>query len=296
MIVGVSSYSFHRLIRAGECRLIDTPILAREAGADAVEFALGGSLSPPLDVNLARDLAAAAGDAGMPITGVCTAAELLRGNRDAAIHSVLQQLEAVAAMGVRRFRHYASIGPENGDVSDAAFEQALPVLARACLTIAERASELGLRSSVENHARFLQHWSRIVRLVEQVDNPAFGVTLDIGNSLFAPQDPIVGAARLAPFAITVHVKDFEIIRKNTDDPSPAEGIWSTYPGGPNVRGCVVGEGDLNARACIDTIRRAGFDGPWIVEYEGPLEDPRTAAARGVDNLRAMLAHARNLVA
>jgi sugar phosphate isomerase/epimerase len=290
-VIAASSYSFHRLVKSGELKLLDAARLAREAGADAIEFALGGSLSPPLSAPMAADLARTATDSGMPITGICIAAELLRGDqtaRQAAINAVLVQLEAAASMGVKRFRHDATLGPENGDLSDRAFDEAIALLAPACHAIAEYAAALGIRSSIENHGRFVQHAERVLRLIRAVEHPSFGLTFDIGNSLFAPQDPVRAAALLAPKAITVHVKDFQIHPSATagaNDP----GLWPTWPGGPFVRGCIVGEGDLDVPGCIAAVVVAGFEGPFVVEFEGPMIDPRIATARGIENLRALLA-------
>jgi len=289
-VIAASSYSFHRLVKTGDAKRVDAPGLAREAGAEAIEFAVGGSLSPPLDRRMALDLLHASQDEGLPITGVCIAAELLRGSRasrEAALTSVFEQLDSAASMGVTRFRHDATLGPENGDLSDESFNAALPSLVAACSAIAEHAAQLGIASSVENHGRFVQHALRVARLVQAVNHRAFGVTLDIGNSLFAPQDPVEAAARLAPFAITVHVKDFEIDPAVSPD-AGSDGIWPTWPGGPMVRGCIVGAGDLDVAGCIGAALRSGFDGPFVVEFEGPVGDPRTAVARGIGSLRAML--------
>lgn len=293
-VIAVSSYSFHRLVKSGEASLADAPRMARHAGADAVEFAVGGTLSPPLDQAIARELHAASRDAGMPISGVCVAAELLRGNsreRAAVVNYVRTQLDAAAAMGASRFRHDASLGPENGDNSESEFESALSILVPACRVIAEHAAQLGITSSIENHGRFVQHAERVTRLVEAVNHPGFGVTLDIGNSLFARQDPVEAAARLAPFAITVHVKDFEIIEPRSSHEVP-EGVWATWPDGPLVRGCVIGEGNLDMTGCLKAILRTPFQGPFVVEFEGPSRDPRIAAAQGVTNLKAVLRNLR----
>jgi sugar phosphate isomerase/epimerase len=218
------------------------------------------------------------------------AAELWRGSsreQRAAINDVLRQLDAAHLLGVSRFRHDATLGPENGEAGDSAFESALSVLVPACREIAQHAASLGISSSVENHGRFVQHADRVARLVEEVAHPGFGVTLDIGNSLFAPQDPVRAAQRLAPYAITVHVKDFEILPRESAR-AAEEGLWETYPSGPFVRGSVIGEGDLDVPGCLNSVVRAGFDGPFVVEFEGPSGDPREAARKGVERVRVIL--------
>jgi len=283
--IATSSYSFHRLVQSGEATILDAARLAAEAGAEAIEFALGPPFTHPPDSTLAHALRDAAEQAGLPVCSVVVSAELLRGGEAArrqSVKSVLSQLEAAHAMGARRFRHDATLGPESGDLSDRAFDDALPVLADACRTIARRAAELGVLSSIENHGRFVQHADRVRRLVEAVDDDAFGVTLDIGNSLFARQDHVLAARTLAPFAITVHVKDFIV------GPANETGSWETYPGGPRVLACALGEGDVKIAECLQPLLAGGFDGPMVVEFEGPQGDPREAVVRGIQFLRSCI--------
>lgn len=284
--LAVSSYSFHRLIKAGEITLIDTPRLAHEIGAKAIEFALGSPLSPTPDEALMRSLRDGCDEAGLSITSVCVSAELCRGNdadRAAAIDSVKRQMEAVASVGVKRFRHDATLGPANGDLSDDAFDAALRILVPACRTLAEHAASLGLKSSIENHGRFVQHALRVRRLIEEVDHTAFGVTLDIGNSLFARQDHVHAARLLMPHAINLHVKDFVI------SPADPTGAWLSYEGGPHLLACTLGGGHINAPACLEIAREAHYDGPIVLEYEAPSGDVLQNVRTGFARLRELTA-------
>jgi len=284
--VAVSSYSFFPLVTSGEMHLADVPRAVRDAGADAVEFALGGRLSPPLDEALARTLRGACDRARVEIASVVVGADLLAGDesdRSRAADAACAQLGVAATvLGARRFRHDVALAPPGGDLSDHAFGEWLPIMADACRRIAERAHRLGVRSSVENHGRFVQLADRILRLIDAVDHPAFGVTLDLGNSLFAPQDHVEAAQKLAPHALTVHVKDFRLVPDDDDD------AWPTYEGGPRVVPCPLGEGDVRLAPCIEALRSAGFDGPWVVEYEAPEPPPIEGVRRGVEVLRQLL--------
>lgn len=285
--LAVSSYSFHRLVKAGEIALTDTPRLAREVGASAIEFALGTPLSPTPDDALMRSLRAACDEAGMSITSVCISAELYRGSdadRAAAIDSVKRQMDAVAGVGVQRFRHDATLGPQNGDLSDAAFDEAMRVLVPACRTLTEHAASLGLQSSIENHGRFVQHAMRVRRLITEVDHPSFGVTLDIGNSLFAPQDHVHAARLLMPHAINLHIKDFIIA------PADPEDAWLSYEGGSHLLACTLGEGNVNVAACLEIAREMGYEGPIVLEYEAPRGDVMRDLRTGWARVRKTAAH------
>lgn len=285
-MVGASSYSFQRLLRTGQATLYETPRLARNCGADVIEFACGGNLTAPLDRMMAETLRQVCAEAGVQVAAVSVAAELLRGSpedREKSRTLIMQQLESASLLGATRFRHDATLGPEDGNLSDAAFEAALPVLVEHSRLVADRAGELGIQSSIENHGLFMQHADRVARLVEAVDRPNFGVTLDLGNSLFATQDHVAAARTLAPHAINVHVKDFII------NPTDAERAWETYPAGPVLEACTVGDGDVNVQGCLQHVVEAGYDGPFIVEFEGAVDDPPAAVRRGIERVREMIA-------
>jgi len=292
--IAASSYSFWRLFKSGTFDLAqDAARLAREAGADAIEFALGPPLSHPLDESLARQLLVACEREHLPICSVVVSAELYRGDKDdrqEAVRSVVAQLESACMMGAARFRHDATLGPENGDLSDAAFRKALPIVAESCRVIAEHAARLGIRSSIENHGLFMQHADRVKALVGAVDHPSFGVTLDIGNSLFADQNHLHAVRTLAPYAITVHVKDFVVNPTKETAPGPYEDrdVWPTWPGGPRVLGCTLGDGNVDVEGCVRGLLESGFDGPFSVEFEGPWPDPREAMRSGIAKLRSVL--------
>ena len=282
--IAISSYSFHRLVKSGEFRLEDTPRLARECGADAIEIATGGSLGPALDAELAARLADAADAADVAIVGFALAAELIGPDGDtddAAVRSVVSQVQAAASIGVDRVRHDACWRSATDDISDEAWDAALWPLTKACRTIATAGAAVGVRTSVENHGAFLAASLDFQTLVEQVQHPNFGVTLDVGNLLWAPQDLVASTASLAPFAFTVHVKDF---RTPSDDPA----AWATWPGGPRALPVATGEGNLPLAEQIDAILEAEANPLWVSEFEGPHGDVRAEARRSFEWLRKQL--------
>lgn len=282
--IAISSYSFHRLIKSGQMRLEDAPRLARECGADCVEIATGGTLGPILDDALAARLADAADAADVAITGFALHANLLTPHNEqdeAAVEAVLRQIEAVSSIGVDRARHDAAWKNESDDTSDEAWDAALWPLAKACRSIATHGASLGVKTSIENHGTFLAAATRVRQLVDTVQHPNFGITLDLGNLLWAPQD-VVGATRsLASSALTVHAKDFKI-------GSDAPDAWATYPGGPRVLPVATGTGDLplgeQINACLDSDRPI----VWVVEFEGPHGDVMAEVRRSFEWLRAQL--------
>lgn len=282
--IAISSYSFHRLVKSGEIRLEDTPKLARECGADAIEIATGGTLGPALDETLAARLADAADAADVAIVGFALHANLVGEDNqldEAALESTIAQIAAASSIGVDRVRHDAMWRAAGDDLSDEAWDACLWPLTKACRTIATKGAALGVRTSIENHGLFLAPAWRVEQLLASVQHPNFGVTLDLGNLLWAPQDLVASTRSLAPYAVTVHVKDF---KRPSDDPA----AWPTYPGGPKALPVALGEGNLPLVEQIDACLEADANPLWVAEFEGPHGDVRAEAKRSFEWLRKQL--------
>lgn len=282
--IAISSYSFHRLVKSGEIRLEDTPKLARECGADAIEIATGGTLGPALDEALAARLADAADAADVAIVGFALHANLVGEDNqldEAAVESTIAQIAAASSIGVDRVRHDAMWRSVGDDLSDEAWDACLWPLTKACRTIATKGAALGVRTSIENHGLFLAPAWRVEQLLASVQHPNFGVTLDLGNLLWAPQDLVASTRSLAPYAVTVHVKDF---KRPSDDPA----AWPTYPGGPKALPVALGDGNLPLVDQIDACLEADANPLWVAEFEGPHGDVRAEAKRSFEWLRKQL--------
>ena len=61
---------------------------------------------------------------------------------------------------------------------------------------------------IENH----KDWTadELVELVRSVDSPHLGACVDFGNNLALLEDPLETATKLAPFAVTTHLKDMAV--------------------------------------------------------------------------------------
>ena len=282
--IAISSYCFHRLVKSGEIRLEDTPRLAKECGADAIEIATGGTLGPALDADLAGRLADAADAADVAIVGFALHANLVTPDNqldEAAVEAVIEQVTAASSIGVDRVRHDAAWRGADEDLSDEAWDACLWPLTKACRAIATKGAAMGVRTSVENHGVFLGPAWRVEQLLASVQHPNFGITLDLGNLLWAPQDLVASTRSLAPWAVTVHVKDF--VR-----PSDDAGAWPTYPGGPKALPVALGAGNLPLVDQIDACLEAETGPLWVAEFEGPHGDVRAEAKRSFEWLRKQL--------
>lgn len=96
-----------------------------------------------------------------------------------------------------------------------------------------------LRLAIENHKDWLVE--ELLGLLRRINSDRVGICVDIGNSIALLEDPMEVVEAYAPFAVSTHIKDMGVSEC-------AEGfLLSEVP---------LGEGFLNLRAMIATLRRA----------------------------------------
>ena len=288
MKIGVSSYSFTKFIRREGNDVFAAIRKAAEMGFELIEFA---GLCPPDgedELSHAGRLRRACEAAGLPVVCYAVAADFLsphegRTMRD-EIERLKQQVRIAAELGAPLMRHDASRGLADGHDGSADFAAAVDPLADCCRDVAEFAAALGVKTSVENHGFFVQDSDRCEMLTRRVGHPNFGWLVDIGNFLCADEDPVSATARMAPYAVHCHVKDFHV--KPPDAVDPGTG-WFRSRGGALLRGAIVGHGSVDVPACLRALKSAGYDGACSIEFEG-LEDCVPALEIGLENLRRYL--------
>lgn len=290
MQIGVSSYSFSRLVRSGQMVQIDVIAKAAEIGFDAIEFS---TIAVPEGKSLpafAGELRAEAERVGLPIVNYTIGADFLRGSGgdlQAEIARVQAEVDIAEILGVPGMRHDASSGWPADHWGPRSFAAALPRLAQGCRAVTDYAAAKGIRTMVENHGFFCQESVRVEQLVTAVDHPNFGVLVDMGNFLCADDEPAAAVGRLMPYAFHCHAKDFHV-KAGTEFP-PGQG-WFESRAGNYLRGAIIGHGAVPVLQCLKVMRREGYKGILSVEYEG-IEDVLLGVQLGHDNLRRMVAMA-----
>ena len=119
------------------------------------------------------------------------------------------------------------------------------------------AGEHGVTLALENHGGPTATADGLLKFVEAVKSPWFGVNLDTGN--FHSDDVYGDLARVAPYAVNVQVK-VSITEKGVKQP-------------------------IDFRKLAGILRDAGYRGYVVLEYE-EAEEPRAACQRYLDELRA----------
>jgi sugar phosphate isomerase/epimerase len=287
MKIGVSSYSFSRLLRAGELSGFDVITKAKEMGFEAVDFSGLPVPEGKTPESCAERLREHAEQAGVPIAAYTIGADFLTGsggNLEDEIERVKHQVRIAQILGVPRMRHDATRGFPADHTGARGFGDALPILVKGCLEVTKHAADLGVQTMVENHGFFCQDSERMERLVNGVNHPNFGLLVDIGNFLCADEDPAPAVGRLAPYIFHVHAKDFHV--KSGLMPNPGQG-WIRSRAGNYIRGAIIGHGEVPVVQCLRTLKISGYEGFLSIEFEG-MEEPLNGIAIGRENLARFL--------
>ena len=290
MKIGVSSYSYWRLVSSGAMEQIAVIQAAKDQGFEVIEFSTikvpeGQSLA-----DYAAELRAESERVGLPIANYTIGADFLRGSGGdlaAEIERVKAEVDIAEILGAPGMRHDATGGYPADHVGPRSFDSAVARLAEGCRAVTEYAATKGIRTMVENHGYFCQDSERCEKLVNAVAHENFGLLVDMGNFTCADEDPTLAIGRLAPYAIHAHAKDFHI--RSGERPAPGEG-WFPSRATNYLRGAIIGHGDVPLVQCIRTLRRNGYDGVLSIEFEG-MEDVLNGIRIGRDNLLRLVAMA-----
>ena len=142
--------------------------------------------------------------------------------------------------------------------------------------VVKHAERLGLVLAIENHGGLPCSGEEQVAVIKEVGSPSLKATIDVGNYMQCGQEGHVGTAVAAPYAAYVHFKDFH---KIMDD----KALW-----GWRTRPAIVGDGNVDLRACLIALKDAGFDGFVALEYEGN-EDESVGVPRSVQYMNEVMA-------
>ncbi len=284
MKIGVSSYSFSRLISGGQLQQIDVIAKAKELGFDVMEFSILALPKGMTATELAARLKEESDRVGLPLVNYTIGADFINGSNGdwkAEAQRLRGELQVAKILGVPGMRHDATSGFRAGHNGARGFDDALPTLIKGCRMVTEFAADMGVRTMVENHGYFCQDSERVEKLINGVNHPNFGALVDMGNFLCADEDPAQAVGRMMPYAFHCHAKDFHV--KSGMAPNPGTG-WFQSRAGNWLRGSIIGHGDVPVRQCLRTMKRAGYDGVLSIEFEG-MEDVLTGLAIGLANLR-----------
>lgn len=264
MKIGVSSYSFSKYMNQTKADYFTICDLAKKMGYDAIEFIdLSLEVQPAESLTeLAKAIRRHCEAIDLPIAAYTVSADFLRPNE---VRTVMEKVDIAEALGAKVLRHDASWSlPEGMD-----WRQLIDQIAPDIRRVTEYAAQKGIRTCTENHGYVLQDAERVETLIRTVNHPNYGWLVDMGNFLCADDLPVHAVPIAAPYAFHVHVKDF--LYKPADAENPGQG-WFPSRNGSYLRGTVAGHGVVPIRRCLETLKKAGYDGVVSYEFEGMEEN------------------------
>lgn len=279
-------YSFHGYTSDEKLGIKGCIDKAKEIGFTGIDLVEGVKFETQEQyIAYARDIGGYCEKVGIEAVSYNIGCDFLNnGTLESEIERVKGHVDIAEAFGCKLMRHDATRGYPSNITYGRSFDAVLPILAKGYRAVTEYAEKKGIRTCVENHGFFAQDPERIEKLVNAVGHPNFGALVDIGNFSCADVDNGYAVGITAPYAFHAHAKDFHIKDGNGD--SPGEGFFQTRAGN-YLRGAIIGHGDVPVRKCIAALRRAGYDGYMIIEFEG-MEDPIRGITVGYNNLKRII--------
>jgi len=274
--IAVSTYSFWRFRADSKLKIEECIDLAAEMGFDAVEI---------LEVQMHRrdnaylqTLKRQALLAGLDLCGMSTHQGFVSPHaevRQANIQRTIKSIELAYALGIPTIRvntggwgtsknfdelmkNRGIEPPLEGYTDEDGFPWVIESLEK-CLPVAEKC---GVVLGLENHWGLGRTPEGVLKIVEAIDSPWLGVTLDTGNFL---EDPYGKLAQLAPRATFVQAKTYY-----------GGGVWYTL--------------DLDYQRIAALLREVNYRGYISLEFEGQ-EDPKTAVPKSLALLRSAFRYA-----
>jgi len=122
---------------------------------------------------------------------------------------------------------------------------------------ADQFRKINIRLAIENHDRLT--CAQFNEIIDRLGDDWVGICLDTVNSLGAVEAPNTVVPALAPRAINVHMKDFEIVRTNGQM-------------GFTVRGTALGEGRLDVAEVIAAVGGTKREITAVIELWTPRQD------------------------
>ncbi|MBQ9855533.1 MAG: sugar phosphate isomerase/epimerase [Clostridia bacterium] len=251
---------------------------AKTLGLDAIEPYPSREFARP-DVDEAKRLKEYADEMGVGISCFSMAANIVTGDRKAAIEELKGYADVAAAMG-SPYLHHTLLPVLNFSELGLTFREAMKKAVEGVREISDYAAEKGIQCLYEDQGFYFNGVQRFDDFLGKV-NRNVGVVADLGNILFVGEEPEAFTARFAPLVKHVHVKDY--LRKDSRWPNPGEG-WYIDRNGGYLRGTVVGHGTVNFQRVFSVLQSVGYEGYFSLEYDG-MEDAYRANKLGLANMK-----------
>ncbi len=201
--------------------------------------------------------------------------------------AIERALDEFAAAGAQVLVLAAATGGEGYDTRPELDQTAWQTLLASLDLAAARAADRGLVATLHPHVGTLVERPEEVRRV--LDGSAIPLCLDSGHLLIGGTDPAELAREAGDRVAHAHLKDVdagwaERVRGGAVSYTEAVAAGMYRP---------LGQGDVDVAGLVGALRKAGYDGWFVVEQDAVLA-AEPAGAGPVDDVRASLAYLRSL--
>ena len=185
----------------------------------------------------------------------------------------LQDVKNGVDMAVQLGANVVRVFSGNSDET-ISFEEGLKYILEGLKHAAHYAESKNVILCLENHGQFAGRSSQVLHIIQTINSPSLRSTFDAGNFLLVDQTPVSAVTELKDYVKHVHIKDFVKV-----DGPLNQSLKSTK--GDYYLGKVAGEGEVDLRYILETLKSTGFDGWYTVEFEG-TEEQKEGSLRAID--------------
>ena len=277
----VDSYCWHRqfgdwypeIQRDPGLRVSAWEVIARAKALGVEGISLESCYMPPLDPSTVERLRATLADAGLqPVWAWGHPSGLASGAAPEAVQDLIAHIAIARSIGANVMRICCG-GRRTRPPSWPEHKTRLLPLLRQVVGPAEAA---GVVLAIENHIDLLA--DELLELLHEVRSDWLGVCLDTVNNLRLLEDPMVVAAKLAPYTRATHLKDCVAWRGSPRDFA----FWPSVP---------LGRGIIDIPEVLHLLGTAGYSGLLAIEIDflhPGWPDEEIAVAESVRYLHGLL--------
>lgn len=281
----VSSYSFNKYLTETKCSYLEICDKAKEFGFDAIEFIdlyneNWGKTGDEFE--MAKEIRDYCKKIELPIASYTVTSTKFLEDAQKELEGLKVRIDIASVLGAPVLRH--DIAFDLKPLPFYTYKDAIDELHPYINELSNYAKSKGIKTCTENHGYEFQAPNRVEELIRKVDNKNFGWLVDIGNFLWADEDPSKAVAIASKYAFHVHVKDF--LFKSGNELKPG-GWWAVTNGGNYVRGTILGHGVVPVKACLNALKKEKYDGYVSLEFEG-REDCLSSIKDGLEYLKRVI--------
>lgn len=153
------------------------------------------------------------------------------------------------------------------DQASASYEQQWQWCVASLKECARAAADMGVTIGVQNHHDVAGHWESLLDLLADIDEPNCKAMFDAWAPALHGSDILAAAKKLAPHMVHTTVADY--VRRPRFRYLPPLVNYAPEPDA--IRAVPMGEGFIDYRGFLKTLRDAGFQGHVAYEMCSPLK-------------------------